>query len=378
VTKTAPLPDAPATALTRHRSSLRALTGIRFFAALYVVLFHTRVPTLLHGLAQNFFANGYLAVPLFFLLSGFILAYTYAGQIETRSLRRRFWEARFARIWPLYFLSLILSSLTATGTPPIPQLPTGLATLFMVQAWDPFNLGIAGAWNFVCWTLSCEAFFYLCFPAFQIFLERRSNRAQLLTLAATIAICILCNTSMRTLGYQPVLGLYRFLPLALIHLPEFLTGVILGNLHLRYTAPAAPAAPPLTLRSGLLTWTAAAASIALLTLPTSPATSLVVPAFAALLFGLSAERTLLARFLSTPLLVLGGGISYAMYLMQTPCKLALLRAYAVLHLTNTAARLVIELLGIIAFSWLLFRFLEDPARKLLRNLFGRLERHPDA
>jgi peptidoglycan/LPS O-acetylase OafA/YrhL len=369
-------PRSPA--LTRHRPSLRALTGIRFFAALYVVLFHTRVPKLLHGLARSFFANGYLAVPLFFLLSGFILAYTYAGQIETRSLRRRFWEARFARIWPLYALSLILSSLTAFDLPRIPPLPRAVATLFMVQAWDPFNLGIAGDWNFVCWTLSCEAFFYLCFPAFQIFLERRSNRAQLLTLAATVAICLVCNTAMHSLGYHVTHGVYRFLPQALIHVPEFLIGVLLGNLHLRYIAPADPTAPSFTRRPGLLTWTAAAASIALLTLPTGRATSLVIPAFAALLFGLAAERTLLARFLSTPLLILGGGISYAMYLMQTPVKLALLRAYAILHLTGTAARLVIELLGIIAFSWLLFRFLEDPARRLLRNLFARLERRPDA
>src|ERR1700679_4079883 len=108
-------PKAAAGDLTAHGRSLKPLTGIRFFASFYVVVFHSRVGEvcLQHGwyAAGNFFQNGYLAVPLFFLLSGFILAYTYQGQIERRGDVRRFWEARFARIWPVYAVSLGFSSL---------------------------------------------------------------------------------------------------------------------------------------------------------------------------------------------------------------------------------------------------------------------------
>src|SRR5580704_9263285 len=107
--------------LTAHRRSLKALTGIRFFAAFYVVVFHTRVGQVLgdHGYraASNFFASGYLAVPLFFLLSGFILAYTYEGQIEEPGDHRRFWEARFARIWPVYAVSLLMASIPSFTFP---------------------------------------------------------------------------------------------------------------------------------------------------------------------------------------------------------------------------------------------------------------------
>src|SRR5579872_2713592 len=64
-------------------AALPALTGLRFCAAFYVVMEHSapwlekhfRLPTPL----RNFFDNGYLAVCLFFLLSGFILSYTYAS-----------------------------------------------------------------------------------------------------------------------------------------------------------------------------------------------------------------------------------------------------------------------------------------------------------
>ena len=60
--------------------------------------------------AGRFIMNGYSAVTLFFMLSGFILAYNYRGQIETRHHTFRFWEARFARIWPAYVFSLFCSS----------------------------------------------------------------------------------------------------------------------------------------------------------------------------------------------------------------------------------------------------------------------------
>jgi peptidoglycan/LPS O-acetylase OafA/YrhL len=49
--------------------------------------------------------NGYLAVTLFFMLSGFILAYNYCGQIETKNHAYRFWEARSVRIWPPYLFA---------------------------------------------------------------------------------------------------------------------------------------------------------------------------------------------------------------------------------------------------------------------------------
>src|ERR1035437_982751 len=85
---------------------LRALTSLRFFAAMYVVLFHeSHNPghIVLFPLAARFVASGFTAVTLFFVLSGFILAYNY-DRIRSR---REFWISRFARIYPVYFLSLL-------------------------------------------------------------------------------------------------------------------------------------------------------------------------------------------------------------------------------------------------------------------------------
>jgi peptidoglycan/LPS O-acetylase OafA/YrhL len=78
---------------------------MRFFAAGYVVLFHfASTPAQEHGAPAplvTFLFNGYMGVPFFFLLSGFILAYTYLGQMNSNTRRRRFWEARFSRTYPV-------------------------------------------------------------------------------------------------------------------------------------------------------------------------------------------------------------------------------------------------------------------------------------
>src|SRR5947209_20217313 len=93
---------------------LRPLTGLRFMAALLVVIHHyfgiatgdygqradPRVPTLI--------AAAFVGVNIFFILSGFILAYNYLdadGQL--RITCRDFWAARFARIYPVYVLAFL-------------------------------------------------------------------------------------------------------------------------------------------------------------------------------------------------------------------------------------------------------------------------------
>jgi peptidoglycan/LPS O-acetylase OafA/YrhL len=368
-----PLQAAPSE-LTAHRRSLKALTGIRFFAAYYVVIFHSRLTLVLreHGwhAASNFIASGYLAVPLFFLLSGFILAYTYEGQIERPGDHRRFWEARFSRIWPVYAVALLLSSLPGFS---FPSPGSALAALAMVQAWNPFNPGVAGTWNLVCWTLSVEALFYLVFPWFQVWLEERSSRWQMVTIVVMIAVCVATNSASRTLGYTPY-GWYRWIPLPVLHLSEFFTGVGLGNYFLRLLARArTQPGQPILPGGGAWTYISLALSVALLCRGADRWTSLVVAGFSALIFGLAAERTLLSRFLSTKAMMLGGGISYSVYLMQMPVKTWVILFAERTHLESAMLRLGLTAAVLTLISLMLFKTVEDPARKVLRGMFARLE-----
>ena len=366
--------QSPALQLTTHRRPLKALTGIRFFAAMFVVIFHSRVAALFadhgHLWVSRFFLNGFLAVPLFFLLSGFILAYTYEGQIEKPGDHRRFWEARFARIWPVYALSLFAASIPSGNHPPFVR---GLAALGMVQAWNPFLAGESGEWNPVCWSLSVEALFYVCFPFVQVWFEKRGTRQQLWLIGLMLALCVGFDSGARTLGYAPD----RFLqvPLPIWHLPEFFAGVGLGNYFLRRLALSNMQTPwrPVLPGRGLWTYGSVIAAMALLCRPQDRWLSFVVPAFCALVFSLAAERTLLSRFLSTPLVMLGGGISYSIYLFQFPVRQWVQAITERMHLHSETLRSAITVATLLVLSLILFKGVEDPARRVIRRFFAALE-----
>jgi peptidoglycan/LPS O-acetylase OafA/YrhL len=360
--------------LTGHRRSLNALTGIRFLAAAYVVVYHTKLgPALVergHLAAGNFFMSGYLAVALFFLLSGFILAYTYAGQISGPGDYRRFWEARFARIWPVYAVSLLLTSAVHLA---FPKPSYVLATLLMLQAWNPFDQAMWGAWNYVCWTLSVEALFYVCFPWYQQWLETLSSRIQLTIIAGLLALAVFINSGVYILGY-PSHGVLSNIPLPLLRLPEFLTGVGLGNYYLGWVSRKRPSVKRTGLNTpGLWTYPAMLVTIALLCRARGPATSLVLIAFAALVFGLASERTVISRILTTKLMAFGGGISYSIYLLQAPVKDMVLKVSDSLHINSAMVRTGSMVVSLLVLSAISFKAVEGPARQKLRSLFARLE-----
>src|SRR5258708_9253144 len=90
--------------LSDARPRLPALTSVRFFAAFHVVIFHFQAMQIFIGPVwfQKLSSIGYVGVSFFFVLSGFILVYTYAGR---PLVLKNFWRARFARIYPAYAFS---------------------------------------------------------------------------------------------------------------------------------------------------------------------------------------------------------------------------------------------------------------------------------
>jgi hypothetical protein len=101
------------------RCRIDSLTSLRFFAAVYVVLFHTETAVLIrHHAAKpwiTFAGHGYLAVSFFFILSGFLLTWTYADRRYAGSFKP-FLLARFARIYPVYLLALLIQRFNCRST----------------------------------------------------------------------------------------------------------------------------------------------------------------------------------------------------------------------------------------------------------------------
>lgn len=144
---------------------LNALTGLRSFAAINIVLFHFSNPQWFGWFAPVVNA-GYASVSFFILLSGFVLGYNYNARARAGELgKKRFYEARFTRLYPIYLLSLILAWRVIPlewGAHTHAMFWSGMVlSPLLLQGWIP---EIATFLNTPAWTMSAESFYYLLFP----------------------------------------------------------------------------------------------------------------------------------------------------------------------------------------------------------------------
>src|SRR5438874_12162874 len=177
---------------------LGALTGVRFVFALYVVLFHSRAA---FGEAPVFVRHilnhGNIGVNLFFVLSGFVLAYNYFQRADGGLQIRDFLIARFARIYPVYLLSVILfvpPGLFGAVADPITAF---ISAVTLSQTWTGHM-----AWNTPGWSLSVEAFFYLLFPLILLLLARLRVAGLLVTMTSVWVVGLI-GPALWALGIIP-------------------------------------------------------------------------------------------------------------------------------------------------------------------------------
>lgn len=344
------------------RPALNGLTGIRFIAAMAVFLFHFGA-----GFAdridapepvQQLLRNGFLGVSLFFVLSGFILTYTYQGKLALDAPGlKAFFVARFARIYPVYVLLLLFRWPQVTGELDWHQV---LRVLTMTQSWSTPTTDLGYAWLMQAWTLSVEFCFYLLFPFLLVLINRLGSRiAAGCAFAVALAIVFwavpLCHPKADVPEWWSSSAI-----IPLVRLSEFIYGMLLAHLFLHVGQRLGLAA-----NAGLqLVLIAAIVGILCMTGDVQ-AVSIAVALMGPLLILLADERTPLARLLSLRVMVLLGGASYAMYLAQLPVRdwLRLLPGETIEQFVNPFAT--------IGLAVLVFLFWEEPMRRRLRALFRR-------
>jgi peptidoglycan/LPS O-acetylase OafA/YrhL len=355
---------------------LNALTGLRTFAAVNIVFFHFSDPKIFGWFAPVVNA-GYASVSFFILLSGFVLAYNYAGRAREGKLNRvRFWEARFTRLYPIYLLSLLLSWRVVAqeySAHTHAMFWTGMVlTPLLLQGWIP---SLATFLNTPAWTMSAESFYYVIFPWLAKVKRPERVGAHIVRLAVVWALGMVPGALYIFLNpdgiahldrwsWGPWLQALKFTPLP--HLASFFFGVLLANLD-EFVGRASR----LRLMLGIGGF---AGLFALLELGSRVPYALMhdgllMPIFGCIILGLAGENFLASALGWRPLVFVGES-SYCLYLLH-------FNLWNLIHDSK-----ILDWLGLSRFDpWISYvvliglaiaalHLVEKPAQKLLRKWMG--------
>lgn len=217
-------------ALTDEQGHVPWLDGLRGLAALWVLISHAQILTGMHAIPV--ISWGELAVDLFMLLSGFLMAHHYVLRRNrepwsARSTFFTFWLRRFFRIAPLYYLLLTAAILFG---PWVGEWREEIAQIWPItatsparyndQSWDnllmhvTFLFGAAPYYAFRTplpdWSIGLEMSFYLAFPFLMLLVMRLGAlRGGLLAMAISAGLLLALP------GYVAAFAMPSFLPMKL-------------------------------------------------------------------------------------------------------------------------------------------------------------------
>jgi peptidoglycan/LPS O-acetylase OafA/YrhL len=351
----------------RQSHKIPALTGIRGLAAVWVVVFHfyPTVASLLALPARSrvpVVRDGFLAVDLFFELSGFVLSLSYAERFERHFAAnlRSFALARARRILPLHWAMLGVLVVLVTCFPdhwwgPGPFTPGSLiAAAALVQNW---TYRAASSWNHPAWSLSAEWLAYILFPLLAYAMAR--SPGFLTTVVAAIAslmaldVVILARHSL-TLDHVGVTGIVRCVC-------EFTAGALLWK-----------ALNVERLRAGGNAWACAGAALFVVAVAI-PMLQLAAPfAFASLIVACALRSRLAHGFFGNPVVVFLGEVSFSIYLTHAILLGTMTLVWDRLDVADAslALRILCTVLlysAVVPVSYATWRFIELPGQRLARG-----------
>src|SRR5258706_1572967 len=220
--------SASAAIQPRQPSHLHALTGLRFIAAFAVFGFHLGTGHVLDtgrvGSAMGWaFNQGAVGVSFFFILSGFVLAWS-ARPGDTAA---RFWQRRAAKIYPNHLMTWCIAIGATLVTGSAVTIAVAVPNLLLLQAWSP-DENIYFGLNTPSWSLACEVFFYACFP--WVLSGARRIAVDFLWVAALAAMAMiwLIPVAATILPVQSQYWAVWIFPVA--RFPEFIVGVLLARI----------------------------------------------------------------------------------------------------------------------------------------------------
>jgi len=361
---------------------LLALTGLRAIAAFMILLLHSqallRIPLPAWPIGE--------AVSLFFVLSGFVLAYAYP-RLESLQAVRDFLFQRLARIWPAYLCGIALYLVfLPPGVDALQwQLPVNI---LMLQSWIP-SAPWYFSYNGPSWSVSTEAAFYLAFP-FLLFGWRKSWWWKWLGAFAIVAALVSAGQAAGLPNYLPhggisFQGLLDINPLSRIF--EFIAGMVACSLF-RWLRPrlqgmslaAASAIEVGVSALGVLGITRDPVTYFAAVLGVTPAwmqwlmhTSNTAT-FMLILVTLGIGGGIVSRVLGSRLFVLLGEVSYSTYLFHLPIYGAYSRRFLTAESDPDYTGLALCLAVTLLLSFVTWKYLETPLRNAAKRKVARARR----
>ena len=358
---------------------LDALTGLRFVAAFCVFLHHAKARLSIEW--WNLGPLGGFSVGFFFVLSGFILMHVYGKTLKTADIPR-FFAARFARIWPVHAVCLLLFLLLFRWNSP-PTSPDELVRMIsqvcLTQTWGTKTEEILG-FNGVAWSISVEAFFYALFPFLCLMRDRSFSHAYAAIAVSTVLSVVVAEWSvgLHPEGRATALSVLQFTPP--MRLLEFATGIATARVAARWTSfsAAQPARDSLVevaalglVAMGFLVFGPAQwirHAIAPHSLPLAqqylPKGAGFAPAFALLILWMARSRGAVAWLLSRRPMIYLGEISFSFYMVHAMVLMLVARSGV-----GTAAQwplgFTLALAGSLAAASVLHTLVEVPMREII-------------
>ncbi|MFN5317872.1 MAG: acyltransferase family protein [Bacteroidia bacterium] len=345
-----------------NNNRIDQLTFTRFVASLLVVNFHfgRNVAPFNYDLLKSFFDRGNISVSYFFILSGFVMmvAYGNKGNISPIS----YFQKRFARIYPAFFLASLLMLLYLTLSNKGVFFKEIFLNLILLQAWIPTK---ALVFNIPAWSISVEFFFYALFPFLFNFFYSKLTFKKLLVPALLIWVL---SQLLFFLGifygyYQepPAFSGELMLYFPVMHLNEFIIGNIAGLFFIRHLNAKKINADIAILVNLLLVF------LVVSYVKLSFHNGLLALLFVPLIILISINKGFLTKILINNNLIFLGEISYGIYILQLPvfylCRLYLYRY----GFDSAYIQFYIPLLVLLLLSGLSYIYFETP----LRNIIGQ-------
>ena len=341
------------------KKNIPALTATRAIAAILIVMFHYGKHLPPFDRYMSFFVQANIAVGYFFVLSGFVMMWTYRyKQVQFKP----FFIKRIARIAPVYYLALLFAILVLWH-----QQYLGIGSVashfkeilynaLFIQSYFP---GYALSVNIPAWSLSVEMLFYLTFPLFLIFAQKRQQAfirfVVLFFIASQVVHHVMVKQLLPSATDGNVHELVFYHPV--FHLNQFLMGMLGVYVYGFFSKLNIRLAPGMMFISIVL----------LIHFPRdlSIHNGLLAPLFLLMIVGVALKEPFFLRL--RPMVFLGE-ISYGIYILQAPLY------YFVDYINKVQWKLTERSMFFLYFgilivlSTLSYYFVEKPLRKKISSL----------